>query len=189
MRANIPPDFNLGYVSVQIFNGTLHFLNELSADPAKVLGDLNALYARITAIDTINFLECFFLDLFAKIGEYIDTSRREAKDSVGGIITAFLDENYHDDNICLELLAAKLHFSVSYLVREFKAATGKSIKEYLTEKRIARAKQLLEDPRAKIEDIARLVGYNNAHSFINIFKKHVGRTPGEYKTNVTRGAG
>ena len=100
------------------------------------------------------------------------------------IILAFLDQHFADEDISLTLVAGELHFSPSHLAREFKADTGKSIKEYITEKRIRAAKQLLADPTVKVGDVARKVGYSNARSFINIFKKYTGLTPGEYKEQL-----
>ena len=48
---------------------------------------------------------------------------------------------------------------------------------------IKKAKKLLQDGY-KVHEVSELVGYNNYRYFCDIFKKHEGMTPNEYKGNV-----
>ena len=116
--------------------------------------------------------------------DYLCQQRSRPQGRVSQVVRAFLDEHYADESITLALLADELHFSPSYLAKTFKNDTNKSIKEYITEKRIETAKELLRDKNAKVGGVAQQVGYTNARSFINIFKKYTGLTPGEYKEQI-----
>ena len=184
VRRTIYPDSRPSYAAVQFFNAFLQFLQELSIDAHLFFPDLPGESAQLMQIETLDALEEYFRPLAARIMEYLRRQREQPQERMSQIILAFLDQHFADEDISLTLVAGELHFSPSHLAREFKADTGKSIKEYITEKRIRAAKQLLADPTVKVGDVARKVGYSNARSFINIFKKYTGLTPGEYKEQL-----
>lgn len=53
--------------------------------------------------------------------------------------------------------------------------------EYLTQRRIAQAKRLLENGEMNIKEIAYAAGFNSQSYFSKIFKKYVGTAPSDYK--------
>lgn len=65
--------------------------------------------------------------------------------------------------------------------RRFSAATGYSPVEYVQALRIEEAKQMLETEPATIEEIARIVGYDDPTFFRRLFKRRVGITPLHYR--------
>ena len=65
--------------------------------------------------------------------------------------------------------------------RRFRAATGYAPLAYLQSLRIEEAKQLLETEDHPVEQVARLVGYEDAASFRRLFRREVGMTPGDYR--------
>lgn len=72
-------------------------------------------------------------------------------------------------------------FSVSSLQKKLKASYGKSPKQLQLEMRLDKALSLLRSSDQSIAAISFQVGYENASSFTNIFKKHFGLTPSEYR--------
>ncbi|MDQ6421207.1 response regulator [Paenibacillus sp. LHD-117] len=83
----------------------------------------------------------------------------------------------------MEALAEQVGMSANYLSRLFKQETGETITDYLIAVRIAKAKQFLTDhPHLKNYEIAQLVGYADPVYFNKLFKKVVGVTPKEYRT-------
>lgn len=110
------------------------------------------------------------------------TRRRE--DHTNDIARAALDylaQHYAEPQLDLDTLSAQLGFSGSYISKMFKAATGISIKEHITQKRIALACDLLRHTDKKVWEISTAVGYEQQRSFIEIFKKYKGMTPSEYR--------
>lgn len=75
------------------------------------------------------------------------------------------------------------HFSCSrsHISHQFKTATGKSIREYLTELRLADAKSLLRHSELSVTEIAFSVGFSSSNYFANVFKNEFGMTPGAYR--------
>ena len=64
----------------------------------------------------------------------------------------------------------------------FSQQNGQTFTEYLMYLRLTRAKELLRTTAERSSQIAREVGYNDAHYFSYIFKKNVGMTPSEYRS-------
>ncbi|MFD1673860.1 helix-turn-helix domain-containing protein [Alicyclobacillus fodiniaquatilis] len=84
--------------------------------------------------------------------------------------------------ITLTAVAEKLYLTPSYLSHLFKHLTGKSFVEHLTEIRIKEAKKLLLETGMKNYEISDVIGYQNARYFSQMFKKHVGLLPNEFRS-------
>lgn len=65
--------------------------------------------------------------------------------------------------------------------RRFATATGYKPLDYVQSLRIEEAKQMLETTDDAIDDIAALVGYDEANSFRRLFKRTTGITPHQYR--------
>lgn len=85
------------------------------------------------------------------------------------------------NELSVSALAAAVDLTPSYLCRIFREDVGKSPSAFLTELRMQRAKELLEDKSLRIHDIALASGYENAEYFSRVFRQHVGLTPTQYR--------
>lgn len=86
------------------------------------------------------------------------------------------------ENITVDELANLAGFSKFHFDRLFKQFAGMSCYEYLTQKRIAHAEQLLIDPNMSITEVAMLSGFGSLSTFNRIFKASKNCTPSEYKS-------
>ena len=93
----------------------------------------------------------------------------------------YIDSNFSAD-ISLKTIAATLNTNPAYLGRIFKDTTGSSFSDYLNIRRIDYAKTLLVETSLTIKDIAAKAGYNSTNYFVNVFKKHTGLYPIQYRT-------
>jgi AraC-like DNA-binding protein len=80
----------------------------------------------------------------------------------------------------VESLAESAGMSRSAFAARFKELLGQTPLEYVTEWRMQKAMQLLEQRDKKLIDIARSVGYESDAAFSKAFKRVVGANPGEY---------
>lgn len=71
------------------------------------------------------------------------------------------------------------------LCREFSAEYGESPIQYLNKLRIQKSLQLLRDTELNIHETGIAVGIENTNHFINLFKKHIGRTPLAYRSMLS----
>lgn len=88
---------------------------------------------------------------------------------------------HYDHPLSIKTFAAEINASPNYLSTLFKQEKGVSFVEYLTNIRIKRALELLDDSNMKVNDIARLVGYEDPNYFTRVFRKQHGMTPSEYR--------
>ena len=80
----------------------------------------------------------------------------------------------------VESLAAAATMSRSAFAVRFKELLGQTPLEYVTEWRMQKAMQLLQQRDKKLIDVARLVGYDSDAAFSKAFKRVVGANPSEY---------
>lgn len=95
-------------------------------------------------------------------------------------IKTYLDENYIKD-ISLDELSNKFYINKFYLTRTFKDTYGITINNYILQKKITKAKELLRFTNLNIENIANECGIDDPNYFSRLFKKVEGITPKEYK--------
>lgn len=93
---------------------------------------------------------------------------------------AYLMEHYAQD-ISLTSLADYLSANPSYLSRLLKQETGKNFTDILTNIRISKAKQLLNEPGSRITEVCEKVGYSDYAYFYQVFKRVENISPSEYK--------
>lgn len=87
------------------------------------------------------------------------------------------------DNV--DQLAAQAYLSRRSFDRQFRAAVGVSAKDWLTQKRLLRAKQYLSSSELSIEEIACITGFGNSNNFRNNFQKVIGHSPTAYRREVS----
>ena len=92
----------------------------------------------------------------------------------------YIESNYQN-NLSLEHLSEFAGISKYHLSREFKKYTGFSPVSYISELRITHAKLLLSNTDIPSYKIGQIVGFENEANFIRIFKKHTGKTPGNFR--------
>lgn len=95
-------------------------------------------------------------------------------------VQQFFELNYAD-SCTLEYLAKKYAVNQYRLVKEFKKHIGVTPINYLINRRITIAQELLRNTDQSIAEIACLVGISNVNNFIILFKKRTGMTPLVYR--------
>lgn len=88
------------------------------------------------------------------------------------------------ENITLKELASKSFYNPSYFSTVFKEVYGKTLTEYIHEKRIQEAIRLLQDSDLNIDDICNRVGYQDKKRFYHRFKEYTGSTPGRLRDKL-----
>ncbi|GAA0136481.1 response regulator [Paenibacillus sp. YSY-4.3] len=79
--------------------------------------------------------------------------------------------------ITLEEVADHLYLNSSYFSRLFKKETGETFVEYMTRMKMEKAREMLSDTSAAVEEVALALGYDNRSYFVKLFKKYYGISP------------
>jgi len=86
-----------------------------------------------------------------------------------------------DENFGASSLALLLGLSTSQTLRKVKAATGKSVIQYIKEVKLAEAAKLIKETDLTSAEISYKVGFSSPSYFNKTFRKRYGITPGGYK--------
>lgn len=97
-------------------------------------------------------------------------------------VMIYFREHYHEA-INIESFVEERGYGVRSFFRNFKKYTGLTPLQYLLEVRLLNAMKLLETTNFQINEISRLVGYDNALYFSRLFHKHMGVSPKEYRND------
>mgnify|MGYP001015842783 CR=1 FL=1 len=111
----------------------------------------------------------------------VETSRKNYSSGIINKILDFIERNYHMENLNLDLIAREVAFSPSYISLIFKKETGINLFDHITKLRIEKAMAMLRNSCLRISDIGEMVGYPNPSYFTNVFKKHTGKSPKEFR--------
>ncbi|MDD9269372.1 response regulator [Paenibacillus sp. GCM10023248] len=95
-------------------------------------------------------------------------------------VIEFLHLHYKDD-ISLADAANRVFLNRSYLSYLFVQETGSNFSDFLAVLRLEKAKELLAGGGMKNYEVAEAVGYKDFRHFGQMFKKHTGMTPGEFR--------
>lgn len=95
-------------------------------------------------------------------------------------VMKWVDAHYHEE-FTLESLVKELHLSRFHISHLFRKATGSTITEYLTYRRLREASLLLRTTSLPLQDICNKIGVSNVSYFCQLFKKVIGVTPSQYR--------
>lgn len=156
---------------------------ELKSNPTDLLGE------------TINFEEYYanwnhpnIISSIRKMLEQmllaIQTKNNQSDSTTLDAMRNYIYENYSTD-MTLNDMADAIGISAKYCSNLFKKLSNDTFKNFLNSYRIDQAKKLLEEnPDIKIAELSKQVGFNSSNTFIRVFGKYTGMTPGAYSAAV-----
>lgn len=98
----------------------------------------------------------------------------------------YIEKNYSSPDINNSILAAKCNISEVYFRKLFTKRFGVSPRQFITDIRINKAKQLLSEGEQKVNSVSEKCGFSNPYHFCRVFRQKTGMTPTQYmKDNRT----
>jgi AraC-like DNA-binding protein len=132
--------------------------------------------------NTIDDMKLVIEELFRKICDIVNENKKSNNEELKNAIITFINNNYTDNQISLNMVASNFGISPSYLSRFFKEQFGCNFLDYVNRKRIELAKEQLSDNRmTDINTISKAVGYDSSSTFRRLFKKYEGVSPSQYR--------
>ncbi len=93
----------------------------------------------------------------------------------------YIEEHLDEEELSIVSVAAHIYLNPVYFGRVFKNTFHMTFKKYLMQRRMEKAKRLLEEGEGSIGEICEQVGINNPSYFSHLFKQYTGKLPSEYK--------
>lgn len=127
------------------------------------------------------------LDYCMRFYERQFITRSESNKSVLVKFETLLDDYFQSDKLqtdglpSVKYFADKVFLSPNYFGDLIKKETGKSAQEYIQNRMIDLAKEMIAGTEKTVSQIAYELGFQYSQHFNRIFKKNVGYTPGEYR--------
>jgi AraC family transcriptional activator FtrA len=90
-----------------------------------------------------------------------------------------------DEELTLPVLASKAHLSTRTLSRRFETETGRGALQWITERRVERARTLLEESSMNVTQIAFATGFGSLATFRRNFLRLTGTAPRAYRQTFT----
>ncbi|NOV02244.1 response regulator transcription factor [Paenibacillus planticolens] len=138
---------------------------------------------QVWGFDTAAKAQHFLNKLAGKIILGPEKDRFDADHSMIQAAEQFIQDNYMYD-LNLTMLAERFNYNSSYFSEMFKAKAGKTFIQYITDVRMAKAVQLLDETMLSLWDIAELTGFSNASYFSSKFKRMYGISPSDYRLRL-----
>lgn len=146
------------------------YLDEISSDFAK----------RIETFSSLSAGEELFADM---VRSYCRLVRKHTAQHYSPLVekaVLFIDADLSQD-LSLRTIAENLSISAGYLSTLFRQETGKTITDFVNEKRAALAAALLRCSALQVQTVAQYCGIPDVNYFSKIFKRYHGVTPREYR--------
>lgn len=132
---------------------------------------------RLDAALTPERLERLCLDLYRRVPDF--GSQKDVVSQAEQTLLTFIDENLSE--ISLDMLSEAVGMNPNYLSQYFKKHFGIGFIDYVTNKKMEKAKELLITTDYTCKAIGELLGYGAQNTFIRVFKKAESMTPAEYR--------
>lgn len=187
IRSNNPPGEAARLVSIEMVSSLLEFVSESGCNIKSLFGEgFNAL-DEIQSQKDLDGMESWITGLIQKIFAYngMDKSKRPSK--IVEDAKKYIDGNFARHDLKIDEIAKNVFVKYGHLCFLFKRETGKTINEYISDLRMHKAKELMDNGCQSISMVAAKVGYADANYFSKCFKKLAGITPSKYTENFITG--
>lgn len=121
-----------------------------------------------------------YIQLESFIGSFCDlihNSEENESDSFVKDILQYIDANYTDSNLCLATLEAHFKCSTSTIYKAFKKHGDVTVANYIAQKRMNLANELLAQNQKTINEISLECGFTNVNTFYKAYKRMYGHAP------------
>lgn len=168
------------YIAMDIYFCVQEFIRGLGGSDGRA-GIEEALQRLPGVIHQVEDTKAYIRELLRTALARRDTVSEDRYGKLMEAARAYIEQHFAEHNFSLNIMAEHVGVSPSYFSSIFKQETGQTFTEYLTERRIDKACELLRCTSLRSSEIGERIGYADPHYFSATFKKIKGQTPTEYK--------
>ncbi|MGJ9459689.1 helix-turn-helix domain-containing protein [Oceanobacillus sp. CF4.6] len=174
------PYEQINQLFLQLISSIIELLIDQNIDIKELFCSDYTIYDDYNQKETIHDIKKFFIMITDSVEKEISKRNNDKLADTSKKVLEYIDANFHHD-MALQDIADWIGMSTNYTSKIIKDASGKNFLEYLNMKRIEKAKQLLSSTKLTIKEIGFRIGFNSIQSFMRVFKKYEGITPGQYR--------
>ncbi|WP_167958148.1 response regulator transcription factor [Anaerosporobacter faecicola] len=163
---------NILYLSVSLLTDGEKIINEIFSDYPD---GYHSIYRQTTMEQLLSWLEFFSTNICMYLQKHHKSSKEELVDKIMDYINDHIEEK-----LTLNEIASEFGITPNYLSLIFKKESNVGFSEYITSRKISKAKQMMVSGNYKIYEIADQLGFENAFYFSKVFKKVEGCSPRDY---------
>ena len=175
------------YIVMDIALAAANFVAGLGGNVDQVVPVLDNMEATLAEITTVEQFRNRLQEILIGALTYRDSQANHQHGLMLQQVHDYIDQHYMDADLSLNEVAGQVNLSPSHFSTVFSQETGQTFKEYLTEVRIKRAKELLRSSTLRSFEISYQIGYSDPHYFSYVFRKHTGLSPKEYRLQTRPG--
>jgi AraC-like DNA-binding protein len=133
--------------------------------------------------DAVVKLLAIFAQHLSMLSNQVVVQHENAEPPVITRAKEFIQE-HQTENLRLGHVAKACNTSTFYFCKMFKKITGINFTDYLSRVRIEKSKNLLLNPNLRVSEIAFEVGFQSLTHFNRVFKRILGQSPTEYRSQL-----
>ncbi|MCD8217474.1 MAG: response regulator [Clostridiales bacterium] len=138
---------------------------------------------QLTALQAVNICYKILVSVVENRKKEAMSNAGFAKDYIHTAL-AYIDEHLQEEDLSIVSVASYVYLNPVYFGRVFKNTMQMTFKQYLLQRRLEKAKSLLEEGNKSIGAICEQVGISNPSYFSHVFKQYTGKLPREYKREL-----
>jgi two-component system response regulator YesN len=176
-----PSSIVKNYIVLDIVFTATRLIREWGGEPNQVLPELDLLDAVVGESNSVEQIKEQLRPILSQALAFRDAQANTLHVGVIHQAREYIDHHYMDSDISLQIVASRVGHSPSHFCTIFGEATGQTFKEYLTDVRMRRARELLRTTHLRSAEVSTQVGYNDPHYFSLVFRKCTGLSPRDFR--------
>ncbi|KIL42016.1 hypothetical protein SD70_03970 [Gordoniibacillus kamchatkensis] len=165
----------------ELIGTILKSIEHLQPGPDELSVEKTELIKLLTQCESFAEMEDEIYRFLRTVCEYIDARKKSHNSNLKEQVLAYIEEHLSDMNLSLTSLSLEFDVNAPYLSRFFKEQTGETFVDYVGKRRVELAKRLMTETDDTIAEITSKVGFTNSNTFIRVFKRYEGITPGHFR--------
>ncbi|WP_136605435.1 helix-turn-helix domain-containing protein [Paenibacillus dokdonensis] len=159
----------------------LNTLDEVSETSKRTLESQLLDVEQLLACEHVLQMKEQMKDKLKQVCEWIQTEKRDHHRYLIKDVRCYIENQLHDPNLNISMIGEAFRMTPSYISRLYKDHEGEALLDTINRLRLAEAKDLLQQQKLTVNEVAGRVGYADVSTFVRTFKKFEGITPGAYQ--------
>ena len=185
-QVSLQSDLIKNYLLLDIMLTVTHFIDSLGGKTHQIIPEINDIESLLENMSDADQIYEILKKLIVSAMNFRDSNVNHERSKLIQEAKLYIDDHFSDPDLKMNLVAARFNISSGHFSTVFSQEIGEPFRDYVTKRRITRAKELLRSTNLKSSEIAAQVGYNDPHYFSTVFKKNTGLSPLQFRAQTQR---